>query len=178
MIYYFRAITNELDDFVLDIAIDSNALFLDLHLFIQSMLDYDDQQMTSFFITDDEWHKEQEITLIDMMEEQSASLVMDQIKLEDLITDVKQRMLYAFDLFVERVLFMELTHVEQGSLKQPVCTRKTGSPPPQLLEDNFSFDNDISEDPFLADDELDDYFEQDDFDGDYPDEEIDPDSYY
>lgn len=177
MIYFFRAISNESDDFLIDIAIDSGSRFLDLHNFIQQRLDYDSTQMASFFVTDDEWNKEQEITLIDMMEEESGCLVMDKVALEDLLRDKKQRLLYAFDLFAERVLFMELTQIDGGSLKQPVCTRQEGTPPPQFLDEDFSLD--ALEEEEIYNDELDDFYNTDDeFPDQYSDEDLDPDNYY
>ncbi|TCO07094.1 IS1096 element passenger TnpR family protein [Natronoflexus pectinivorans] len=179
MIYFFRAISNESDDFILDIAIDSKSTFLDLHQFIQQKLNFDPAQMTSFFLTDENWNKEQEITLIDMMEEEGTVLVMDKVRLEDLITDTKQRVLYAFDLFAERVLFMELTNIDGGNLKEPVCTRMEGTPPPQFSEEGFNFDDALEADAFLSDDDMDDIIrEGGDFPDDLSDEDFDPDEFY
>ncbi|MFW5754487.1 MAG: IS1096 element passenger TnpR family protein, partial [Marinilabiliaceae bacterium] len=102
MIYKFRIISNENEEFIREVAIDSGATFLDLHNFLIEELGYEDGQMTSFFITDKNWHKETEITLIDMTDEQIPGIkVMESTKLGELITEKKQRLLYVFDQFAE-----------------------------------------------------------------------------
>ena len=177
MIYHLRALSNESDDFVLDIAIDSQFTFLELHDFIQEKLDYDPSHMASFFTTDADWNKEHEITLIDMDEEAENTSCMDRTHLEDLLTQPKQRILYAFDLFSERVLFMELSQIDEGKLQFPVCTKLQGITPEQFSESDFSMDVEgIDNDSFY--DDTDDLFNDvEDLDN-YGDEEYDDDNLY
>ena len=66
MVYKFRIISDEVDDFLREIQIDSEASFYDLHEAILKSTGYKDDQMTSFFICDDDWEKETEITLEDI----------------------------------------------------------------------------------------------------------------
>lgn len=175
MIYFFRAISNESDDFLFDIAINASAKFIDLHNFIQQKLNFDSAQLTSFFITDEAWQKEQEITLIDMTGDGSIG-VMDQITLDTYLDRPKQRMLYTFDPFAERVLFMELTHITEGEVKEPAAVRLEGTAPTPFLDENFDLDSDESESY--------DYDDGDDFSGlddefpeDYADDSFDFDDY-
>lgn len=180
MIYNLRVISNEVDDFILEIAIDSIDLFVDLHSFLQKELNFDSSQITSFFITDDEWNKETEVTLLDMMGDNEHNKVMDQVCLEDLITRKKQRLLYTFDVLADRVLFLELTDIKEGSIDSPICLRKEGTPPPaQVSVDSFLItENEI-------DDEFDSFdIDEEDFDWDsenpeeYHGEEPDDNNYY
>jgi hypothetical protein len=146
MIYHFRVISNEVDDFIFDLAIDSNQLFIDLHTYIQQELGFDPSQLTSFFITDDEWNKEIEITQLDMLGNSDLIRVMDQVKLEELLTQAKQRLLYAFDLLTDRVLFMELTEIKAGSLATCSTLRREGANPPPVVEDPlFGADDEYNE---------------------------------
>ena len=69
MIYLFRIISDEDQDFFRDLVIDGSDTFLDFHRALQENLGYDPSQLASFFITNEMWEKQQEITLIDMMEE-------------------------------------------------------------------------------------------------------------
>jgi desulfoferrodoxin (superoxide reductase-like protein) len=171
MIYFFRAISNESDDFLFDIAINSDAKFVDLHHFIQKQLNFDPAQMTSFFLTDEDWQKEKEITLIDMMMDDDSAEVMDKVSLGELLNEPKQRLLYAFDLFAERVLFMELTDITEGSVKETIAVRIEGTPPPQFSEEGFSFDLDLASDVY-DEDEMDDFLSfGDDLPEDYADED-------
>jgi hypothetical protein len=133
MIYKFRIISGENEDFIREITINSHATFFDLHTFLVKELDYDKSQMTSFFLTDQNWHKEVEVTLIDMTDGQDPDIkVMDNTNLGQLITEKKQRLLYVFDQFAERALFLELFEITDGEIKQTVCTRRHGNPPLQL----------------------------------------------
>ena len=161
MIYKFRIISGENEEFIREVAIDSQATFLDLHNFIVQELGYDKSQITSFYITDRNWNKETEITLIDMTGEENSQLrVMDQTKLGELITEKKQRLLYVFDPFTERALFMEMYQIEDKTIEQPKCIRRRGTPPPQFDQDaikNIDIDeledNELKEDDIFPDDD-------------------------
>ena len=63
MIYRFTIISDEVDDFVREIQIDPEATFFDLHEAILKAANYTNDQMTSFFICDDDWEKEKEENL-------------------------------------------------------------------------------------------------------------------
>ena len=58
MIYRFTLISDEADDFIREIQIDPEATFYDFHEAIVKSVGYTDDQMTSFFICDDDWEKE------------------------------------------------------------------------------------------------------------------------
>ena len=58
MIYRFTIISDEVDDFVREIQIDPDATFYDFHKAILKCAGYTDDQMTSFFICDEDWEKE------------------------------------------------------------------------------------------------------------------------
>ena len=57
MIYRFTLISDEVDDFVREIQIDPEATFYDFHEAIVKSVGYTNDQMTSFFICDDDWEK-------------------------------------------------------------------------------------------------------------------------
>ena len=104
MIYRFTIISDEVDDFIREIKIDSEATFFDLHEAILKAAGYKDDQMTSFFICDDDWEKDQEITLEDMgSSSEEDSYIMRETRLSDLVEDEKQKLLYVFDPLAERV---------------------------------------------------------------------------
>lgn len=175
-----RFISAEDDNFIREVKIDGEATFLDLHHFIQQLLDFDPSQMASFFMTDEDWQKNEEITLIDMiMDEGNNSLIMSEIPLNQFISNVKQRMIYTFDLFNDRNLFIEVHGIENSSCATPQCIRENGPAPEQLdmsmlLEsamgepstdkkydfddEDYGFDDDDFDDPMITyTDDLDDY---------------------
>lgn len=136
MVYRFTLISDEVDDFVREIKIDSEATFFDFHEAILKAVGYKNDQMTSFFICDDGWEKEQEITLEDMGgSSEEDSYVMSETRLSELVEDEKQRLIYVFDPLTERVFFIELSEIEYGKdLDKAVCTRKEGQAPEQTVD--------------------------------------------
>ena len=66
MIYKMTFSCDEVDGFRRVFEADSDATFLELHAAILKSLGFPDDQMTSFFMCNDRWEKEQEVTLIEM----------------------------------------------------------------------------------------------------------------
>lgn len=171
MVYRFTIISDEVDNFRREIQIDSDATFLDLHNAILKSVDYPNDQMTSFFICDDNWEKGTEVTLEDMgTSSDMDSWVMEETPLSELLEDEKQHLLYVFDPLADRVFFMELSEIITGkSLSEAVCTKSTGEAPQHVLD----FDQ-LMAAQVAATTTLDDTFGDDeDFDLD----ELDPDGY-
>jgi hypothetical protein len=138
MILLFRIISDENQDFFRDLVIDGSDTFLDLHHTLQEDLGYDASQLASFFITGDMWEKQQEITLIDMMQEaEQKAPTMGEVTLEEYFTEVSQRMIYVFDFFSERAFFMELLEIsdQTSPKKTPFIANARGNPPRQLALD-------------------------------------------
>jgi hypothetical protein len=136
MIYRFVILSDEVDDFRREIRIDSDATFFDLHEAILDSVGYTKDQMTSFFICDDDWNKEKEVTLIEMDTTfEEDSYVMDTTHLSDILEDERQKLLYVFEYLTERAFFMELREIITGkSLKKAECIKSIGHPPVQTTE--------------------------------------------
>lgn len=140
MIFRFLLLSDEVDDFKREIQIDSDATFLDLHKAIIESVNFKDEEMTSFFLCDDNWEKEREITLIEMdTSSEEDSYVMGGCVLNDFLEDEKQKLMYVFDYLTERAFFIELMEIITGkSLNKPTCSLSEGLPPAQFAEfENF-----------------------------------------
>ena len=86
MIYRFNLISDEVDDFKLEIQIDSDDTFLSLRNVILDAAGYTKDQMDSFIICDEEWNKEKEVTLTDMGADSDEDIwLMDETKISELI---------------------------------------------------------------------------------------------
>lgn len=135
MIYKFRLLSDEVDNFRRDIEIDSEATFLELNNAILESVNYPDDQMTSFFICTDQWIKEAEITREDMggmSEDENYSMA--ETVIGDLVEDEKQKLMYVFDPLADRAFFMELNKIEFGKdIEKAVCVKSTGDAPAQTL---------------------------------------------
>ena len=166
MIYRFTIISDEVDDFVREIQIDPEATFFDLHEAILKAANYTNDQMTSIFICDDDWEKEKEITLEEMDNNpEMDSWIMKETRLNELIEDEKQKLLYVFDYMTERCFFIELSEIITGKeIKGAKCTKKSGEAPKQTvdfeemaagggsldLDENFYGDQDFDMEDFDA----------------------------
>lgn len=137
MVFKFTILSDEVEDFVRIIEIDSEAFFLDLHDAILDSVNYEKNQITSFFLCSDDWEKGQEITLIEMdSSSEYDNLVMGSTRLEELLEDEKQRLLYVFDMISDRAFFMELTEMIPGkNLPKAVVKRAAGKAPIQITDD-------------------------------------------
>ena len=138
MVYRFIIISNESDDFMREIKIDSDASFLEFHQAILRSCNYKNNSLTSFILCNDRWEREQEITLEPMDTPfDSDSYVMSDTIIGDWIEEEKQHLIYTFDMLNERVFFIELSEIITGrNLNEPIISRRQGEAPPQELIDD------------------------------------------
>ena len=136
MIYRFTLISDEVDDFIREIQIDPEATFYDFHEAILKSAGYTNDQMTSFFICDDDWKKEKEVTLEEMDDNPEIdSWVMKETQVSELVEDEKQKLLYVFDYMTERCFFIELSEIITGkNMTGAKCTKKAGEAPKQTID--------------------------------------------
>ena len=134
MIFKFLILSDEVDNFKREIKIDADATFLDLYDAIVKCTGFSNKEMASFFLCDDKWRKKQEITLVEMdTYSDEDSYIMEECILSDYLEDEKQKLMFVFDYFNERALFIELSELIPGkSLKTPVCTLSVGKAPEQI----------------------------------------------
>jgi len=177
MIYKFVILSDEVDDFRRDILIDSDATFFELHNAILESVGFTGDQMTSFFICDEDWNKEKEITLVEMdTSSEEDSYVMDTTRLSDLLEEERQKLLYVFEYLTERSFFMELREIiTKKSQPKAECVLQTGNPPAQTTEFE-ALDERLNTRMAATNHHLDDdFYDDDDFgmDDDYDDDDLD-----
>jgi hypothetical protein len=136
MIFNFRLVSDEVENFKREIKIDADATFLDLKNAICDSVGYDKNQMCSFFLCDENWEKENEITLEDMGSDSDQDVfLMDDTILSDYIEDEGQHLLFVFDYMTDRAFFIEMKELITGkTLKDPICTLSLGNPPAQNID--------------------------------------------
>ena len=127
--------------------------------------------MTSFFLCDESWEKEQEITMMEMdTSSDYDNHTMAESVISDFITEKDQNVLYIFDMFSERGFIVRLKEIKPGHLDKAICTSKKGNAPEQIVIDNSlddlvnnkksnpapdNFDEDFYGDEGFNDDEFD-----------------------
>jgi len=136
MIFNFRIVSDEVENFRREIKIDADATFLDLKNAICDCVDYDKNQMSSFFICAGNWEKEKEVTMEDMGTDSAQDVyLMEDTVLSDMIDDEGQRIMFTFDYMTDRSFFMEMKELIPGkNLKDPVCTLSLGKAPAQNVD--------------------------------------------
>lgn len=139
MVYIFKFISSEEPDFELDVKVSGTHTFADLHNAIQKTLHFDKMLLASFFVSNANWEKLQEITLMDMGE---GGVLMDNARIADFYGKKGQRIMYVFDYFAERMLFGSVVSVADGDVKDACVTKLDGHIPPQLAPGNDVFDDD------------------------------------
>ncbi len=135
MIFTFLILSDEVEDFRREISIDSDATFLDFYRVIVASTGFSDKEMASFFLCDEKWRKEKEITLVEMdTYSDEDSYIMEECVLGDFLEDEKQKMMFVFDYLTERALYIELSEIITGKKQlQPRCTLSVGEAPRQIM---------------------------------------------
>lgn len=173
MIFSFRIVSDEIENFKREIKIDADATFLDLRNAICDSVGYDKNQMSSFFLCEDGWEKDREITLEDMGSDSSEdAYIMEDCVLSDYIEDEGQRLIFTFDYLTDRSFFIEMKESQPGKhLKDPFCSVSMGEAPKQFVDlDEFDAKIDAKAAAQLSASDLDDdfygdsEFNQDEFD--------------
>lgn len=136
MLYRFTIISDEVENFVRVIEIAPDATFLAFSEAILSATGYSSEEMVSFFLCNEEWEKQEEITLMEMDRGlEYDNFVMADTTIESLVLDEKQKLVYVFDMMANRHFFMELSEMVIGkSADKPTCIKYEGTPPPQLSD--------------------------------------------
>ena len=135
MIFRIKFISDEVDGFVREVKIDSDATFLDLNAIILASCKFPDDQMTSFYVCNEEWERGEQITREDMGTGDSDEdiFVMAQTKLSEFIEDEDQKLEFVFDPFSDRCFYLDVVEVIPGvSLTKPEVTRSKGEAPRQI----------------------------------------------
>jgi hypothetical protein len=186
MFYYkFRVYYDEVEDFVRDIEILSTDNFESFHNILFSSIGLVGHELASFSICDSKWNRKNDITLIDMCDDNESQVpdyddaddfstkthipkfVMKDSILKDFITDPHQNIIYEYDYLNPKIFYIELLKTQPASpdVQYPRCTNSVKEMPKQTER-------------LLTDPEgvlpLDDEFVDDsyDFDDGYSDEDL------
>lgn len=140
MVYKFFVGSEESENFKLEILIDAGDTFMRLRNAILDAVGYSKDQMDSFFICDDEWNNEKEVTFMDMGTDSDEDIwLMEDTPIDELVEDEGQKLKFVFDYMTDRYFYMRLKETIPGkSLVDPLCERKEGRAPQESMEiDDF-----------------------------------------
>ena len=140
MQYLIRVVSDEVDDFRREILIDDDATFLDLSNVLLKSCGYPDDQMTSFFICNDEWERGEQVTREDVHDSSDAEVdfyTMADTALNEFLDKGITNLEYVFDPFNDRVFSLCLRDELPGSGEAEVV-KSVGDAPQQIAEIDFS----------------------------------------
>lgn len=176
MTYKIKLICDEVEGFVREFEIDSDATFLDLNKAILNSCSYPDDQMTSFFLCDDDWRQGAQVTREDVGSGSADEdiYLMETTVLSDMIDGEGQKLEFVFDPFSDRLFFMNVVEEIPGKhLAEPCLLLSRGKAPVQIKELDFSLPGKAGK--TTAAEPADDTY---DFDGPaYNDDELDADGF-
>lgn len=152
-VYKFRILLDSVfsEEVFRDILIDSTDNFKDLHDTILKAFDFTGEQLSSFYISNDDWDKGEEISLMDMsFGEEEASKTMDGTLLEDCMYDARQKIILVYDFLKMWIFLIELQEVTQTSEHAlPFCTVAIGDAPKEDSKES-ELEEEISADDYLG----------------------------
>ena len=159
--------SQEKEDFVLEILIDSDAKFSELHQLILNDCNYEEHKKQCFLICDEDWRVKQRVCLQDSEDfgyDEDMNL-MSRTRVGDFLEDEGQRLAYVFDPEGKRFFLMELTENVFGRTERKAfVNRRHGLAPLQSgnisLKEKFSslrepdedFEGEAIEESFYGDD--------------------------
>lgn len=171
MVIKFKIFTPEEDDFLLEIEIDENSTFFDLHSAIIKACSYNQKEITSFYLSDKNWDYGTEILCTRFDEEsQAESLIMEEIKLNHFSPEVGQRYLFVFDEIMQRGFFIEIVNIKKENKKNKLPKILiSGKTPAQYENIEIESINGKKSNKINDDFDFDNFDDLDEFDNDYND---------
>ncbi len=144
-VYKFKIVVEDNEDIYREIEILSGQTFEDFHNCIQDAFKFDKKHAAAFFVSDDYWRKDQEITLreedlpLDSEEVRkgvSPKALMSKTKIAKFIEQPRQRFMYVFDPAVKWAFCIELMKILPDNPKAtyPDCVKSIGTAPKQYKQ--------------------------------------------
>jgi hypothetical protein len=128
-VYKFRIALEQDDTIFRDIEIAPNASFLQFHQTIIMAFGFDGKHQSSFYKSNDNWHKGLEVCL----NQKDGVKLMEKVLLVSFIDDPHQKIYYQYDPENDWCFYVELIGIinEQEKVKYPRISRSEGLAPKQ-----------------------------------------------
>jgi hypothetical protein len=166
-LYRFRISFEDYDDVIREIDVKSNQTFEDLHRAIHQSTGYDTEKSASFYISNDQWTKGEEITYLPNQKRIDRGItLMEKVRLSSFIDDPHQKFYYTYNFdrpYDFHVELMKIILDEDPKLTYPYIVKSVGEAPKQFTStfvpspttpaaDDFDFLNEMEFVPEDAED--------------------------
>src|ERR1700761_901332 len=135
-LYRFKVTFEDYDDVTREIDIKSTQSFEDLHRAIHQSTGYNCEFPSSFYISNDQWIKGEEITFLPNQRRIDRGVVlMDKVKLSSRIDDPHQKFYFSFTSappFDFHVKLLKITLKKTPATTSPAIIKSTGEAPKQF----------------------------------------------
>ncbi|MEO0526215.1 MAG: hypothetical protein AAFZ89_03250 [Bacteroidota bacterium] len=148
MIFKIRVILDTEEDIFRDIEIEAENSLEDFHNSITQAFGFMGNEIASFYTCDDRWNQDEEIALFDMSENGSDVRLMNEVFLEDVLTEDTPKLIYVYDFLSMWTFFVELADIveKEDGRSYPNILFSFGelpdAPPEKSFESDPSFDFD------------------------------------
>lgn len=173
----FRIVLDNIKDQEIfrDITINAEDNFLNFYQSIIQSFGFEDDQMASFFMSDEDWNKGKEITLMDMAfdDHGDTPLTMSDENIQNFIEGPNQKLILVYDFMNMWIFLIELQMLVKETVKSPIVNLSVGELTDDIKlkaqqnaldiqfetekEDAFDFDSDFDDDFEQGFENIDDY---------------------
>jgi len=154
-----------------DILIDENENFESFYQAIISAFRFEGNQMASFYMSNDEWDKGHEVSLMDMNYGDEAidekASIMSSAILRDFMFESDQKVILVYDFMLRWIFLIELIERIDKTISKPEILLSVGMAPPE--DSRMANFEEEEEDDYQAFDEDDDEDDDDIFGDDFED---------
>ena len=133
------------DDVIRNIEISTNKSLRELHFEIIRSLELSENEIASFYLTDENFNLVQEIPLFKIDDKQENLIEMNEIKIGSVFTNINCQLIYVYDFMkMWRFLVSYIADSETENNKNQIVNQ-VGKMPKEATEIIFESDNDLNE---------------------------------
>jgi hypothetical protein len=158
-----------------DILISDASDFESFYHAIMKSFDFKGDQMASFYVSNDEWDKGHEISLLDMSYDDDSidapASVMKNAIIKDFLEEPDQRFILVYDFMKMWIFLIELIGFDRNEPKIPEMLIAIGSAPKEESREELQEELFLENEHMSSNDDEDE-FGFDEFDDDYSDDDL------
>ncbi len=159
MVLKIRVILDTEENVIRDIAVDGSDNLEDLHNAVTSAFDFSGTEMSSFYISDEDWNQGEEFPLFDMSEVPGEVTQMREISISDILAKAGDKLIYVYDFIFMWTFYVELIEIsgEETTDLLPQLIFSLGEVPNDAPVKKFESDDPENDGSDLDDDDEFDY---------------------
>ncbi len=139
------------DEIFRDVLIDESNSFESFYKIILQSFNFSGQEMASFYVSNDQWDKGHEISLMDLSNDEDTQIncsTMNNTIIKDFINQKDQKFIFIYDFLNMWIFLIELIGKEDGDLSSPKLILEVGNSPNENENKNLNtliFENQFPE---------------------------------